>query len=77
MIPVDIVNRRIIRDPGKGFPIPAGASPGALCFDPNETLLLVVSEGSGDLAVIRVRTNFLVTMIPVGDHPEELAVKLY
>jgi YVTN family beta-propeller protein len=75
--PVDIYNRRIIRDPGKGFPVPAGDSPMALRFDPNETLLLVVSQGSGDLAVIRVRTNFLVTMIPVGDHPRELAVKLF
>jgi YVTN family beta-propeller protein len=79
IIPVDIGNRRIIRDPGKGFPIPAGDAPGALRFDqsPNETLLLVVSQGSGDLAVIRVRTNFLVTMIPVGERPQELAVKLY
>jgi YVTN family beta-propeller protein len=39
--------------------------------------LLVVSEGSGDLAVIRVRTNFMVTMIPVGQRPQDLAVKLY
>jgi YVTN family beta-propeller protein len=75
--PVDIFNRRIVRDPGKGFPVPAGDSPAALRFDPNETLLLVVSQGSGDLAVIRVRTNFLVTLIPVGDHPQELAVKLF
>src|SRR6266852_6152504 len=75
--PVDIYNRRIIRDPGKGFPVPAGDSPSALRFDPEENLLLVVSQGSGDLAVIRVRTNFLVTMIPVGDHPQELAVKLF
>jgi len=79
IIPVDIANRRIIRDPGKGFPIPAGDAPTALKFDPEspETLLLVVSQGSGDLAVIRVRTNFLVTMIPVGDHPQDLAVKLF
>jgi YVTN family beta-propeller protein len=75
--PVDIANRRIIRDPGKGFPVPAGDAPGALRFDPNESLLLVVSQGSGDLAVIRVRTNFLVTMIPVGEKPQELAVKIY
>jgi len=77
--PVDIFNRRIVRDPGKGFPIPAGDAPGALRFDPGspETLLLVVSEGSGDLAVIRVRTNFLLTMIQVGNHPQELAVKLF
>ena len=77
--PVDIFNRRIVRDPGKGFPIPAGDAPGALRFNPDspETLLLVVSQGSGDLAVIRVQTNFLLTMIPVGDHPQELAVKLF
>ena len=85
VIPVDIANRRIIRNPnlGKGFPawmvlaIPAGDMPGTLRFDPNETLLLVVSQGSGDLAVIRVGTNFLVTMVPVGDRPQDLAVKLY
>jgi len=81
--PVDILNRRIIREalsekhPEKGFPIPAGDSPVALRFDPAENLLLVVSQGSGDLAVIRVRTNFLLTMIPVGEHPQELAVKLF
>src|SRR5882672_5316970 len=75
--PVDIFNRRIVRDPGKGFPVPAGDSPAALRFDPAENLLLVVSQGSGDLVVIRVRTNFLVTMIPVGDHPQDLAVKLF
>ena len=75
--PVDIFNRRIVREPGKGFPIPAGDAPAALRFDPAENLLLVVSEGSGDLAVIRVRTNFLLTMIPVGSHPQGLAVKLF
>ena len=75
--PVDIFNRRIIRDPGKGFPVPAGDSPAALRFDPAENLLLVLSQGSGDLAVIRVRTNFLLTMIPVGEHPQDLAVKLF
>ena len=75
--PVDIYNRRIVRDPGKGFPVPAGDSPAALRFDPAENLLLVVSQGSGDLAVIRVRTNFLLTMIPVGDHPQDLAVNLF
>jgi YVTN family beta-propeller protein len=75
--PVDIFNRRIVRDPGKGFPVPAGDAPAALRFDPEENLLLVVSQGSGDLAVIRVRTNFLLTMIPVGSHPQDLAVKLF
>jgi YVTN family beta-propeller protein len=75
--PVDIVNRRIDRDPGKGFPVPAGDAPEALRFDPAENLLLVVNRNSGDLAIIRVRTNFLVTLIPVGEHPQDLAVKLF
>ena len=79
IIPVDVPNRRIIREPGQGFPIPAGDAPTVLRFDPStpETLLLAVSQGSGNLAVVRVRTNFLVTMIPVGDHPQDLAVKLF
>jgi len=82
IIPVDIANRRVIRDPGTGkeFPITAGQSPGVLRFDPdepNENLLIVVNEGSGDVAIIRVRTNSLLTMIPVGDKPQDLAVKLF
>lgn len=79
IIPVDIANRRVIRDPGTGkeFPIQAGQSPGAMRFDPNENLLIVANQGSGDVAVIRVRTNSLLTMIPVGDGPQDLAVKLF
>src|SRR6266516_2478783 len=34
VIPVDIANRRIIRDPEKVLPIPTGDEPGALRFDP-------------------------------------------
>jgi YVTN family beta-propeller protein len=79
IIPVDIANRRVIRDPatGREYPIQAGQSPGAMRFDPNENLLVVVNQGSGDVAVIRVRTNSLLTMIPVGDGPQNLAVKLF
>jgi YVTN family beta-propeller protein len=74
--PVDVYNRRVLR------PIIAGESPGVLRLDskgPGDrpTLLLVVNQGSGDLAVIRVRTDSLLTMIPVGNQPRELAVKLF
>jgi YVTN family beta-propeller protein len=71
----------VIRTPGTGkeFPIPVGRNPGALRFDldPSEKLLIVVNQGSDDMAVIRVRTNSLLTIIPVGNHPEDLAVKLF
>jgi DNA-binding beta-propeller fold protein YncE len=76
--PVDIDNRRVSR------PIPAGQNPGVLRLDlaeseENPSLLLVVNEGSGDLAVIRVRPDRqnLVTLVPIGDRPHELAIKLF
>jgi YVTN family beta-propeller protein len=79
IIPVDIVNRTILREPGTGkeFPIQAGQFPGVMRTDPNESLLIVVNQASADIAVIRTRTNSLLTMIPVGDHPQDLAVKLF
>jgi len=76
--PVDINNRRV------GRPISAGQMPEALRFDSNDpdvkpNLLLVVNEGSGDLAVIGLRagSESLLTMIPVGPQPRDLAVKLF
>src|SRR5580704_4986786 len=79
VIPVDITNRRVVREPGTGkeFPITAGQSPGVMRFDPEENLLIAVNEASADVAVIRVRTNSLLTMIPVGAAPKDLAVKLF
>jgi DNA-binding beta-propeller fold protein YncE len=75
---VDILNRRMIRGPsGEVVSISVGQSPSALRFDPQENLLLVVDESSGDLAVIRVRTNSLLTLIPLGNEPQDLAVKLF
>jgi len=78
---VDINNRRVIRtvNDGRELLISVGQSPGAIRFDPAENLLLVVNRGSGDLSVIRARLEHqsLLTMIPVGDHPQELAVKLF
>jgi len=78
---VDINNRRVIRtvNDGRELLISVGQSPDAIRFDPAENLLLVVNRGSGDLSVIRARleNQSLLTMIPVGDHPQELAVKLF
>ena len=77
---VDINNRRVIRTAnGHELLISVGQSPAAVRFDPAENLLLVVNHDSGDLAVIRARIDdqSLLTMIPVGDRPQELAVKLF
>ena len=76
VFPVDIVNRRVAK------PINVGASPNAMRFDfsaPGDTptMLLVVNEASGDLAVLRLYTDSLITLIPAGNTPQRLAVKLF
>src|ERR1051326_4231886 len=76
--PVDIFNRRV------GRPITAGQMPEALRFDSSgadakPNLLLVVNQGSEDLSVIGLRagSQSLLTMIPLGTEPHDLAVKLF
>jgi len=76
VIPLDILNRRLAK------PITVGASPNAMRFSPGESatlppMLLVIDEASGDLAVIRTRTDSLLTLIPLGTHPQRLAVKTF
>jgi len=76
VFPVDIVNRRVAK------PINVGASPGAMRFDSSDpdskpTMLLVADEFSGDLAVLRLRTDSLLTLIPIGAQPQRLAIKLF
>ncbi len=58
-------------------PITAGQQPGTSRLTPDEDLLLVVNEQSQDLAVIRTRTQGLLTLIPVGPQPRDLAIKLF
>ena len=64
---------------GRELLISVGQSPSGVRFDPAENLLLVVNHDSGDLAVIRARrdSQSLLTLIPVGEHPQDLAVKLF
>jgi DNA-binding beta-propeller fold protein YncE len=77
VIPVDIYNRRLL-----GRPITVGAYPSHMRFSPTERgatppMLLVVDEDSDDLAVIRTRTDSLLTLIPVGPRPQRIAVKTF
>jgi len=76
VVPLDVINRRV------GKPITVGAGPAAMRFSPTEPgevppMLLVIDEASGDLAVIRTRTDSLLTLVPVGGRPERLAVKTF
>ena len=57
-----------------------GSRPDALAFSADEHLLLVADAGSSDLAVIRMQSKdgpSLVTMLPAGDHPNDLVVKSF
>jgi len=57
-----------------------GSRPDALAFSADEHLLLVTDAGSSDVAVIRMQSKdgpSLVTMLPAGDHPNDLVVKAF
>lgn len=57
-----------------------GSRPDALAFSTDEHLLLAVDAGSSDVAVIRTQSRngpSLVTMLPAGDHPNDLVVKSF
>ena len=69
--PIETYSRRLLS------PIMTGRHPGPCTLDPSGDLLLVANEDSNDLAVIRVRTQSLITMIPVGSRPHSLAIKLF
>jgi YVTN family beta-propeller protein len=69
--PIEMAARRLLS------PISAGRHPGPCALDPSGDLLLVANEDSNDVAVIRVRTQSLITMIPVGSRPSSLAIKLF
>jgi YVTN family beta-propeller protein len=58
-------------------PIPAGQRPGVCRLTPEKDLLLVVNEDSDDLAVIRTSTHSLITLVPVGSRPSDLAIKVF
>ena len=62
-----------------GVPPNVGSRPGVCELVPSGDLLLAVDEGSNDLAVIRIRQQdlVLITLVPVGNSPRDLAIKLY
>jgi len=60
--------------------VQVGSKPDALALTPSQTYLLVCDTEAGDVAVVRTRvasTNIpvLLTMIPVGREPRQIAIK--
>ena len=58
-------------------PITVGRDPVTCRIDPSGELLLVANQESNDLAVIRLRTSSLLTMVPVGSHPTDIVSLLF
>jgi len=57
-----------------------GPQPAAMALSPGQPVLLIADSGSSDVAVIRTRdTNGpeLFTMLPVGAHPNAIAIKAF
>lgn len=61
----------------RGVPISAGQSPHAALLTPGGDMLVVVDPSSDELAVIRARTSSLITLIPTGSHPRDVAIKMF
>jgi YVTN family beta-propeller protein len=74
------------------LPVAVGRRPGICRLDPSGELLLVTNQDSNDLAVMRVRDVqggpqaapglsigplSLLTMVPVGAHPSDVAILLF
>ena len=67
--------------------VQVGSHPDALALTPDEAQLLVLDSGSGDVAVVRtVKTRdnskisadrALVTLIPVGNQPNDIVIKAF
>jgi YVTN family beta-propeller protein len=60
-----------------GRPIQVGQNPRTCLLTPGGDILLVVDTTSNDLAVIRTKTSALITLIPVGARPRDIAVKVF
>ncbi len=58
-------------------PIHVGEGPDAMAFSSTGNLLLVVDARSGDLAVVRLSTLSLFTLLPTGRQPNAIAVKAF
>jgi len=71
LTPLEIRYRKVLP------PVSVGQQPGVCRLVPGEELLLVVNEGSGDLAVVRTHSPSLLTLIPIGEHPSDLAIKVF
>ena len=71
VLPIAIGERHL------SLPITVGREPVTCRMDPSGEFLMVANPDSNDLAVIRLRTSSLLTMVPVGSHPTDIVSLLF
>jgi YVTN family beta-propeller protein len=79
VVPV-LVQTREVQTPTNQWQWPrTGATPVSSVLTPGGEMLLVADSGSNDVAVIRtnIPTPVLITLIPVGTNPRDIAVKMF
>ena len=60
--------------------VPVGRRPDALALSPNQNFLFVADTAAGDVSVVRTAAKqgaVLLTIIPVGQQPNDIAVKAF
>ena len=82
VVPVAIDQRQVLPPP-----IAVGEQPGASALTPGGDMLLVADQGSDDVAVVRTLAapattpapppRGPITLVPVGGHPRDLALKVF
>jgi 6-phosphogluconolactonase (cycloisomerase 2 family) len=70
-VPVSINIRQVAR------PISVGQDPRTCQLTPGDDILVVVETASDELAIVRAKTSGLITLIPTGSHPRDLAIKVF
>ena len=76
----DSVSLYAIDEGRMSMSVHTGPQPAAMALSPGQPVLLVADSGGSDVAVIRTRdTNGpdLFTMLPVGTHPNAIAIKAF
>jgi len=58
-------------------PISVGQSPRNCQLTPGDDILVVVDASSDELAIVRAKTSGLITLIPTGPQPRDLAIKVF
>ena len=71
VVPVAINQRRV------AVPIPAGQAPRACQMTPGGDMLVAVDTASDEIAVVRAKTSSLITLVPTGSRPRDLAIKVF